>query len=636
MGDPKGNRRRDAKREGRQKGQSLNLDILLFPEGQQQPNLRSTPASLHQLTSFGPSGSRQQSCHACCFASSARSRKGVAGGVASGGWILAGNLTGDGIWTYSYDAANRLHRMHKTDMSLEFNYDHAGRRVDGARQRGDGHAEWRASGLAGARGAGRHRRRGGGASRQKKVWSNATFSGDPTTWLRYAYQGMELVAELSVNPSTGAITLSKSFHWGLDKSDTRGGAGGAMGLLMWRDYAASKSYYPSFDLSGNLTSLLDGSTGQYVAWYEYDAFGKRESVGGTMAEANPIGFSTQYTDRETGLVYYGFRFYDPSKGRLGSCGHVASSRSSVLNRDPIGEAGGRNLYRFVGNDPIGRVDKWGLAWRWSTCATTETVKFEYEDEGHWVSAEDEVCFPGWVWEEPYTRPTDDEDGGGGSDGGGDDSSSTDDEKKDPCDYFKGREYSGKQRPDKYTYTPFMGPINVKGGWEPPSDSGVDWAKNTSGNGYMFEAQLGADIAFGGITAGHAWVLGDNGVLSEYKYSGVAASGGLDLPVGGSLAVQFGVVRDFGQPSDYSGFVFAPAFIIGNAIFAGSLSISDPFDGTKSGSVGVHVGDMLFGVSAVVEGYELIRFVETDLHFSSASEWRDFAFECFGLSSLFSN
>ncbi|MCH6259457.1 RHS repeat-associated core domain-containing protein, partial [Puniceicoccaceae bacterium K14] len=61
----------------------------------------------------------------------------------------------------------------------------------------------------------------------------------------------------------------------------------------------------------------------------------------------PFQFSTQYTDSETGLVYYGFRYYDPAKGRF-------------LNRDPIGEAGGLNLYQMVGNNPITGIDRWGL------------------------------------------------------------------------------------------------------------------------------------------------------------------------------------------------------------------------------------------------------------------------------------
>jgi hypothetical protein len=48
-----------------------------------------------------------------------------------------------------------------------------------------------------------------------------------------------------------------------------------------------------------------------------------------------------------GVTHYGYRFYDPNTGRWPS-------------RDPIGEQGGVNLYGFVGNDGINRLDLWGL------------------------------------------------------------------------------------------------------------------------------------------------------------------------------------------------------------------------------------------------------------------------------------
>lgn len=218
-----------------------------------------------------------------------------------------GNIESDATWSYEYDANNRLHEMWKTGKSLRFEYDYMGRRV------------------------------------RKTVWNNSNFTGTVASDLKFVYQGMELLAELD---ESGAPL--KSFHWGIDLSDTRGGTGGAMGLVMWRDLGSNESYYPSYDLNGNVTGLIDDS-GDYVAWYEYDAFGKLvpTSATGSMHDENPIRFSTQYTDKETGLVYYGFRYYDPSKGRF-------------LNRDPIGEAGGLNLYRFVGNDPVNRVDVWGL------------------------------------------------------------------------------------------------------------------------------------------------------------------------------------------------------------------------------------------------------------------------------------
>jgi uncharacterized protein RhaS with RHS repeats len=52
-------------------------------------------------------------------------------------------------------------------------------------------------------------------------------------------------------------------------------------------------------------------------------------------------------DPTTGLYYYGYRYYDPVTGRWPS-------------RDPIEESGGLNLYGFVGNDGVGRVDVLGM------------------------------------------------------------------------------------------------------------------------------------------------------------------------------------------------------------------------------------------------------------------------------------
>ena len=49
-------------------------------------------------------------------------------------------------------------------------------------------------------------------------------------------------------------------------------------------------------------------------------------------------------------------------GRAGRCGYeLASGQSKWLNRDPIEEEGGINLYGMVGNDPVNRVDVLGMA-----------------------------------------------------------------------------------------------------------------------------------------------------------------------------------------------------------------------------------------------------------------------------------
>jgi RHS repeat-associated protein len=58
--------------------------------------------------------------------------------------------------------------------------------------------------------------------------------------------------------------------------------------------------------------------------------------------SNPFRFSTKYQDDETGLLYYGYRYYNASTGRW-------------LNTDPLEEDGGLNLYALK-NDLVNGID----------------------------------------------------------------------------------------------------------------------------------------------------------------------------------------------------------------------------------------------------------------------------------------
>jgi RHS repeat-associated protein len=92
---------------------------------------------------------------------------------------------------------------------------------------------------------------------------------------------------------------------------------------------------------------VDGSTGVISASYEYGPFGEPIRISGTMGKANPFRFSTKFTDDETGLSYYGQRYYIPFTGRW-------------MSRDPIEEEGGVNVYGFVSDDSVSRFDPIGL------------------------------------------------------------------------------------------------------------------------------------------------------------------------------------------------------------------------------------------------------------------------------------
>ena len=110
----------------------------------------------------------------------------------------------------------------------------------------------------------------------------------------------------------------------------------------------NKVHFPAYDLNGNVMGLVNAANGNISAKYEYGPFGEVFCSVGDMAKVNPFGFSTKYTDNETDLLYYGYRYYSPALGRW-------------LSRDPIEEKGGLNLYAFVNNDPVNKWDLYGFS-----------------------------------------------------------------------------------------------------------------------------------------------------------------------------------------------------------------------------------------------------------------------------------
>ena len=149
----------------------------------------------------------------------------------------------------------------------------------------------------------------------------------------YIYDGFNCIAEYT------GTTLTKARTWGIDLSGTLQGAGGVGGLLMEKQGA--NSFYPTYDGNGNVSEYLT-STGAVAAHFEYDPFGNT-TVNTDSNNLFVYRFSTKPLDFETGLYYYGYRYYDPLTGRWPS-------------RDPIGEKGGVNLYGYVFNAPNGWYD----------------------------------------------------------------------------------------------------------------------------------------------------------------------------------------------------------------------------------------------------------------------------------------
>jgi RHS repeat-associated protein len=110
--------------------------------------------------------------------------------------------------------------------------------------------------------------------------------------------------------------------------------------------AGGLRYYLAYDQVGSLIAVADGS-GSVVKRISYDSFGNiLEDT--NPAFAVPFGFAGGLHDRDTGLVRFGYRDYDPEVGRWTA-------------KDPIGFAGGdTDLYGYVLNNPTNIIDSFGL------------------------------------------------------------------------------------------------------------------------------------------------------------------------------------------------------------------------------------------------------------------------------------
>ena len=230
-----------------------------------------------------------------------------------------GNLLEDGRWTYEWDGENRLAAMEtRTGLPaalprkrLEFAYDGQSRRA------------------------------------QKKVlaWDDGAGAFVPESTTRYFWSGWTLLGEYDET-----LQPLRTHLWGHDLSGSFEGAGGVGGLLATTVVGpAGGTWLMAYDGNGNIMAAVNAETGEPEAQFEYGPFGETLQATGPVAGNLPFRFSTKYEDSETGLLYYGYRFYSPGTGRWAS-------------RDPIEERGGLNLYAFVGNDGVNRWDLLGLDW----------------------------------------------------------------------------------------------------------------------------------------------------------------------------------------------------------------------------------------------------------------------------------
>jgi RHS repeat-associated protein len=219
-----------------------------------------------------------------------------------------GNLVERNVWSngvlttfaYAYDMENRLTRVTRDeDPILECWYDAAGRRI---------------------------------AKRE--------VVGAQTNAVQYVWEGWALLAVLDASGN-----LLESYTRGVGVAYD---VGSLVAVHHHDGTYTNQTFYLHNNHRGDVTTVRSGTN--TVATYRYSAYGAVRHYAGDYESR--LGFSSKETDESVGMLYFGFRLYDPTSGKH-------------LTPDPIGLQGGVNLYSFCFDNPVMVTDPLGLCVSWS-------------------------------------------------------------------------------------------------------------------------------------------------------------------------------------------------------------------------------------------------------------------------------
>ena len=165
----------------------------------------------------------------------------------------------------------------------------------------------------------------------RRYMKKVTVNGTVTSHERYLYRGYLQIAALDMLNSRNVL---RTLLWDpLEPVVTRP-------LALVQDNAL---YCYGVDFNKNVTEVFDAQ-GTIAAAYDYSPYGQVASTGDLV---QPVQWSSEMNDEELALVYYNYRYYNPADGRW-------------INRDPVAEEGGWNLYAIVKNHIFLNSDRLGL------------------------------------------------------------------------------------------------------------------------------------------------------------------------------------------------------------------------------------------------------------------------------------
>ena len=219
-----------------------------------------------------------------------------------------------------------------------------------------------------------------------------------TTRSEFTHDGLSRMVKI-VEKTGSTINSTRKFVWhGQEKLEFRDATDAVtMRIFSQGQHNGTTPYFFTRDHLGSVREVLSGG-GTVVARHDYDPFGHSTTILATIP--TDMNFTGLYRHSKSNLDLAVFRAYDPDLGRW-------------LNRDPIAEQGGLNLYQYAANTPATDIDPLGLrsknydtepaAEQAGALADFRAAAGGFIEYGGWVC--ETKCGPGSKKQYYYTGPT---------------------------------------------------------------------------------------------------------------------------------------------------------------------------------------------------------------------------------------